>query len=432
MGQDTRGLAGRLGGRDGLAYGAALLFGLCMYSSVVNLVPALDAVRPALLTSAVAAGALFGRRLFKREPVGIDGWRGFFLLALCVLSFASISWSVNRKISQDLSVELLKEFAIYLTLAYAVCNATRLRWVLVACAVGGLAPAWGSFQNYLHGTNLIDGGRARWEGIYLDPNHMAMALVFLVPVAVVLILRGNLFERLLGLVSLLGSITGIVVSGSRGGALGLAFAMVIWAAHEKQKLRSFTAFGVLLALFLVFSPKSFWNRTETIADYQQDESALGRVHAWEVGRAISVDRPLLGVGMGGFVYAWPKYAPVEARGQAYVAHNVFLSMIGELGWAGFFLFLFFVAACLNAGYRAGNTPAGGPWIRAVFAGACGYLLCDMSSGYVESAHFFFMFGLLAAAERIRAFELAQQAAAVPGVEATAPDAPALDSEGATA
>src|SRR5256885_1920612 len=69
-------LAGRLGGRDGVAFGAALLFTFCMYASVVSIWPALEPVRPALVTSVAAAVALFGRRLMQGEPLGLDGWRG--------------------------------------------------------------------------------------------------------------------------------------------------------------------------------------------------------------------------------------------------------------------------------------------------------------------------------------------------------------------
>jgi O-antigen ligase len=111
---------------------------------------------------------------------------------------------------------------------------------------------------------------------------------------------------------------------------------------------------------------------------------------------------------------------VEARAEAFVAHNVFLAMIGELGWVGFFLFLFFVGGALSAGMRAGDAPATGPWTRALFAGASGYLLGDMSSGYVTSAHFFFIFGLLVAAERVRNLEWWGAAA---NAEASAPAQP---------
>jgi putative inorganic carbon (HCO3(-)) transporter len=407
MDQSATGLAGRLGGRDGLAYGAALLFAFSMYASVVNLVPALDVARPALITSVVAAVALFGRRLFKREPVGLDGWRGVAMAAVCALSFASMQWSVFPQATLEHSIELLKDFAIYVTLAYVVSNAKRMKTILVICLLGGLAPAWGSYKNYVNAFQLVDGTRARWEGIYMDPNHMAMAMVFLVPIALALLMRGGVFGKILAVVSLLGSCTAIIVSGSRGGALGLALAVVIMAAREQNRVRSFAAIGAFLALFLIFSPKSFWSRTQTVADYQQDASAQGRVHAWEVGHAISLDRPLLGVGGGAFVYAWPLYAPPEARGEAYVAHNIFLAMIGELGWIGFMLFVLFVGSALAAGFRSSDAPEGGIWIRAVTAGAAGYLSCQMSSGYVTSAHLFFIFGLLSACERIRAFEVAQ-------------------------
>ncbi len=387
-------------GRDGLAFGAALLFALSMYASITNLIPALEVVRPALLTSSVAALALFVRRLANREPLPLDGWRGGALIALGLLAALSAKWSVYPEASHDTASELIKDVAIYLTVASVVSSAARLRWILLACLLGGLAPAWGSLQNYLDGTNLVEGFRARWEGVYADPNHLAMAMVFLVPVALTALLRGAWWERALGALSLLASCTTIVITHSRGGALGLTFAVLIWAVRATNRLRTLLAVLALLGAFAYAAPQSFWNRTETIADYQEDASALGRVHAWEVAAAISRDRPLLGVGAGAFVYAWPLYAPVDARGQAYVAHNVFLAVIGELGWIGFLFFLLFTGSALAGGFQAGRSDStSGMWMRAVYAGACGYLLCDMSAGYINSAHFFFIFGLLGAGDR---------------------------------
>jgi O-antigen ligase len=388
---------------DTLAFVFTLIFAFCMYSSIVNLIPALDVVRPALAASAIAGVAFFGRRLLTRTAFQMD-WKVWVLLSLGALAWASISWSVNPEATRAHSQELTKDCLSFLLVVGVVTNARRLRSILAACALAALVPDWGALANYINKTNLIEGTRASWLGVYQDPNHMAMSMVFLVPVGLTLVLSGKGWLKGLGVVSLAGSLTAIGVSGSRGGFIGLCLATLVWIAREPKKMRSVLAFAAAAMIFLAWSPQMFWNRTQTIADYHTDESALGRVHAWEVGKAISVDRPLLGVGGGAFIYAWPTYAPVDARGKAYWAHNVFLAMVAETGWIGFLLFALLVAGCLDAAFRAGSASDSGPWIRAIYAGALGYLVCDMSAGYVTSAHFFFIFGLLAATARIRASE----------------------------
>ena len=110
--------------------------------------------------------------------------------------------------------------------------------------------------------------------------------------------------------------------------------------------------GAVLALGLVvFAPKSFWQRNETVATFHEDASAMGRVYAWQVASRISLDRPLLGVGAGSFRYAWPLYAPPEAT-RAYVAHNIFLDVIGELGLVGLLFFLVFAGGATGGAFAA--------------------------------------------------------------------------------
>jgi O-antigen ligase len=149
----------------------------------------------------------------------------------------------------------------------------------------------------------------------------------------------------------------------------------------------------------LLASKSFWARTETIADYGEDASAQGRVWAWEVTAAISKDRPLTGVGAGAFRFAWPRYAPPEARREPLVAHNVFLAELGELGLIGFGLLLAFVSSALAGAVRAFQHPEIGSVARGLLAGFAGYVLCSMMSGFVLSAHFFFLAALAASCER---------------------------------
>ena len=386
---------------DGWAFAAAVGFAVSLYSSIVSLFPVLAPARPALATAGAAALLLLFTRLARGLPLTWDGWRGAVLVSLGLWSVFSASWSFNPPVSRNDGIELLKLIAIYLTLVNLVTTPRRLTWIAGAAVLASLAPSIGTLDFWRRGVDLINGYRAHWLGVYLDPNHLAMSLVAVVPVAVAFALsRRALAVRLLAAAAAGLGVAAIILTHSRGGALGLALALGLGAAvGGRKKLRTgLVAAGIVLAVVL-FAPRSFWERTETLSTYERDLSAQGRVWAWEVTRAISLDRPLTGVGQGAFVDAWPNYARGDALKSRFVAHNIFLAQLGELGFVGFFLFLTFVSGTLGGAARAFKDPEVGPLARALTAGFSGYVLCDMLSGYVISAHFFFLSALLAAADR---------------------------------
>ena len=158
--------------------------------------------------------------------------------------------------------------------------------------------------------------------------------------------------------------------------------------------------GTLFVLGLaLFAPESFWQRNETVATFHEDASAMGRVHAWQVASRINLDRPLLGVGAGTFLFAWPLYAPPEAA-RAYVAHNVFLEVLGELGWVGLLCFLVFSSGAMGGAFEASRDEGVGWLARGLAAALTGYLVCSLFSGYVLSTHLYVLLGLSASAARV--------------------------------
>jgi O-antigen ligase len=61
--------------------------------------------------------------------------------------------------------------------------------------------------------------------------------------------------------------------------------------------------GLLVALVLAvgvatFAPESFWRRSSTIADFEEDASVAGRQRAWQLLGVVFEERPLSGVGAG--------------------------------------------------------------------------------------------------------------------------------------
>ncbi|ABF88683.1 O-antigen polymerase family protein [Myxococcus xanthus DK 1622] len=387
--------------RDVWAFYALTAFAAVMYSVPGEWIPALAPLRLALVTSGLAAGLMVIRRLGRAEPLYLDGSRGLALIAFSTLAVASVGWSVIPEVTTATGVELLKLTAIYITFINVITTGRRLAVVCGAMVLASVVTSIGAINWYLVGEDLVEGFRARWVGVYADPNHMAMNLALVVPLAVAFVARksSGWLWRLACLTAAILAVAAIVVSHSRGGFIGLSAAMAVWAIREKRRIQAIVVGSLFVMGLLVFAPQSFWQRNETVAEFHEDASAMGRVYAWQVASRISLDKPLLGVGAGGFRYAWPMYAPPEAR-RAYVAHNIFLDVIGELGWVGLLFFMVFTGGAAGGAFEASRDKEVGWLARALSASVVGYLVCDLFSGYILSAHLYVLFGLAAAAHRV--------------------------------
>jgi O-antigen ligase len=199
------------------------------------------------------------------------------------------------------------------------------------------------------------------------------------------------FKRLVGLFGVVACLAGIIATHSRGGSVGLVAAVVVFALMSRRKALATAAVIVAAAGVILLAPKTFWERNETIAGYQEDASVQGRVQAWQVAFRILRERPLLGVGEAAFIEAWSQYAAIDAGPNRYVAHNLFLEVLGEVGLAGLFGMIGLLVASLWSAWRARNSEVGGE-ARAVFAALIGYLVCQQFSGYSLSWYLYALCG----------------------------------------
>lgn len=398
--------AGRgTGSKDAIAFWAAVAFAVCMYTVPAEWIPGFAMLRPALVTSGIAIGLMLIRRFGLRERFHLDGIRGAALIGLAAWGALSMTWSIAPGDSRATAVELIKLALFYFTVVNVVSTPKRMYALCIAILLSSIVTSVGTIQWYLGGQDLVEGYRARWQGVYADPNRMAMNLLIVVPIAVAFAARKEnpIYWRVLAAISGALAVVCIVISHSRGGAIGLAVAMAIWAFREKQKLRSLAVGIFLLAALAIFAPKSFWDRTETVDQFHQDASAMGRVYGWEIASKINLDRPLAGVGLNAFRFSWALYAPAEALAAYHnglVSHNLFLDVLGELGWVGFAFFLLFAGGASGSAFEASKDSEVGWMARALAAAVAGYLVTQLSAGYLISSHLYLLFGMAAAARRL--------------------------------
>jgi probable O-glycosylation ligase (exosortase A-associated) len=97
--------------------------------------------------------------------------------------------------------------------------------------------------------------------------------------------------------------------------------------------------GIMMAagVALMFMPEHWFSRMDTIAEYQSDRSAMGRINAWWMAWNLASDR-FFG---GGFeiynITQFAQYAPDPT--DVHAAHSIYFQVLGEHGFIGTFLFL---------------------------------------------------------------------------------------------
>ena len=204
----------------------------------------------------------------------------------------------------------------------------------------------------------------------------------------------------------------IVLTHSRSGSIAAGGAVLLFLGRGRGGAVRAAVAAVAIALGLAAAaPETFWQRSATLGSLEEDASVQGRENAWKVLGVVVKERPLIGVGAGAFVQAWGHFAPLEAGARRYIAHNVLLEIVGELGVLAFALFCAFAGWLLLALWRAGADPLFGVEARAIFAALAGYLVTEMANGYSLSWFLYFLFACAVAvvgASRARA-ELAREA-----------------------
>ncbi len=376
-----------------IGFWAVALFTAQSYLSLGQWQPWLEPLHLPLMLSLVGLLAIFLHRVLTNQPLWM-GWRTALLAVYAGTAVLSPMWAIDRPATIFGAMEVAKHFIFFLSVLNTANTPKRIRTSLFLYCAAAIIPAWGTWWNYSHDLLLVEGFRGRWLGVLADPNHDAMALVGVVPILLFFAIGKNQhwFKRIVGAVGVVVCLMGIIATHSRGGSLGLAVSVVVFALMSRRKAVAGLVVLVAAAGVLILAPQSFWQRNETIAGYAEDVSVQGRVNAWHVAFRIVRERPLLGVGEASFLAAWKQYAAIDAPiDHPYVAHNLFLEVVGELGLVGLFGMVGLLLCSLWSGWRARNGELGGE-ARAVFAALVGYLVCQLFSGYSLS---WFLYALCA-------------------------------------
>jgi O-antigen ligase len=373
-----------------------------LYSNPMYWWPWFERLRLGYVTAALCAGAVVMHRVVSGERIRVGGWPT--LLAFAYLCFIPISliWTFDTSATLRQSVEAWKMAVILVAVQNAVDTPSRLRRFMLVAALAALGPALGGIHVWRTDDVLVEGFRTHWRGFYADPNRLAMSVIAVLPFSLYGAFTARRpWLRWLFLAATVAQLAVVVLTHSRSGSIAAALAVLLFLFRGKGGLaRGAVAAAALAVGLAAFAPETFWQRSRTLTHLEEDVSTQGRENAWKVLGVIVEERPLTGVGGGAFLAAWARYAPLEAGGRRYVAHNLLLEVVGDLGVLAFLLYAAFAAWLLRLVWRAGSDPLVGTEARAIFASLAGYLVCEMANGYSMSWFLYFLFACGLAAARM--------------------------------
>jgi O-antigen ligase len=388
-----------------------LLFLLVLYSNISKLYPPLEVLRPALTVAAAAAVMMVVELAASGRGLKLAWPQSYLLLALLGVAGISSFSAIYVRQAFDTTSDLSKILLVYFLLENTVTSEKRVRTVLWTLVIGGLFPALGTMQHYASGI-LIEQTRGSWIGIFKNPNEAAYALMLLVPLALALA-RGQRLIIQAVLWGIVGAyVFAIYLTFSRGGLLALFAVLALLGWKQRSPLIRTFMMGAL-ALSLVVAAL-FWNRKDDFEDLRSDTTVNQRIATIEAGMLMFLDKPLLGIGPGDSLVAYPLYVPKDAHcgcQDQLVIHNAFIQVLSEMGLFGFIPFVGFIGFTLFQLWRSQRVWEGPDmgslmhYLAGLELSLWGFVIAGMSGGFSYTWFPYILVGLAVATLRLCQLQL---------------------------
>ena len=300
--------------------------------------------------AAIAAGStLLGMVMTRERESPFKG--APVTLLLLFMAWVTLSWLFGLSPAADypqwdkvMKIDLM--IIVALVLLHSKRHILALAWVVTG-SLALLGIKGGLFT-------IMSGGVYRvWgppDSFIADNNEFALALVMTIPLLRFLQLQLSGFWARQGMTAAMVLCAASALgSQSRGALLAIgAMSVLLWWRGKSR-----FAGGVLIvltwAVLVAFMPGVWSDRMDTIGDYTDDNSAMGRISAWWNAWNLAFHYPF-GVG---FDAARPelfaRFSPYPDM--VHAAHSIYFQVLGNHGFVGLAIFLvLWISTWRNAGW----------------------------------------------------------------------------------
>ena len=385
------------------------------------------------VSSVIAIPTLLGLLFFRKVN------RGIFVLETVLLlvfwAWITITYINATQVPlfidhvEDAELQLInvsKVLLMTIVLILVVTSKKRLDALFLVTAFSfGVLAIKGSLFGYSSGGGFRVYGPP--DSFVYDNNDLGLALNMTLPVMYYMTreVESPRMRKLLW-VAFYCSILTVILSYSRGALLGLSVVLGAIAMKSKHKLLAGALLAAFAVLILTFAPPAWMDRMGNFAHGELDESAEGRLHAWEFAWVFASQYPIMG---GGFETFTPD---LEARFTPQYKfagpHSIYFQTLGEQGFVGLGIFLLVLGGTFFGLWSMRRRVRGQPaftWIvnysNMLEICLLGYVV---SGAFLPRAYFDLWFQLVASAALLKIL-YKQEMAAVVTEQAEGPSAVGL-------
>ena len=211
----------------------------------------------------------------------------------------------------------------------------QLVWVIVI-SLGLYGVKGGIFTLATGGAYHVRGPLGTFIG---GNNEIGLALIMTLPLMRYLQLQmKKKWQSYLFVFAMGTTVIAILGTQSRGALVGLLVMTIMLVLKSRRRFVIVFLIALMTPVAFKVMPEAWFDRMQSIQEYEQDASALGRINAWWMAFHMAKDRPLVGGGFEAFHWRnFHKYAPEPNR--VHDAHSIYFEVMGEHGMAGLLIYL---------------------------------------------------------------------------------------------
>ncbi len=253
-------------------------------------------------------------------PENFAEYRNLFLVRLVMFALVTVIMTTSRHLERLVSTLLIANVGLLVTAALVRSGAFGEERITIS-------------QNF-----------ERTGALVQNPNELAFTLTTMLVLAIMTYLRArSLLVRTLVLALAAADLFFIMATLSRSGFISLCVVLAFLVFKLTSNLRAVTVILLLVLCGTLMVPDALFERFGKI-DQVRD---VDRFQIMRVGLAMTLDHPLLGVGLGNYVPVFSSYNVSNMRREA-PAHNMYLDLAAQMGIPALLLYLTVLAITWRA------------------------------------------------------------------------------------
>jgi len=287
---------------------------------------------PTIIVLLLAGALAQVNRLFQRTR------QTTIFIALFVLMAFHIPTATNNYWAFHVARMMLITFVAYLGITVFVNSVEKFNTLIFV---------WLAIHVYLAVNGIIKGGKGV-GGFMGDENDFCLVLNMAIPFPLFLALHeSNKTRKIVYFALTLLLFATVISTSSRGGFVGLASLGGYCWWRSRKKVAMLLAIAILAGFMRFVAPSAYWDEVTSIqTSTQKGDTGEQRLYTWEIGWAMFLDHPILGVGQGNFPHEFREYEIATGNEGGFntrsysgrAAHSLYFTVLPEWGLVGTLLF----------------------------------------------------------------------------------------------